>query len=312
MRTDTVAWRQDSGIVALLEDRWDIEGTTRSRCSSSGVYVRKDSTWTSVRLGWGRELCSESVFRGSVRGNSAGTEGVLESGGRLLRWDFLSGTLTEVHVRGVPNPTLPAWTPDDRLLVVSRQDGKGGDHVYLVNADGSGAHRFAAVPGHRIVSPAAMAPGLDRVALAVVGLPAVASGGLQESETEIIIATREEVSEAVAIGKDPAWSPTGELIAFTSLESREKQDSSWRLIVAGVHLVTPRGAATQQLVGGFLEVSGYPQGSGIPGGPLIWRPDGTQIAFVMVGPSGGVPSIVDIADGTGQVIPLARPSPVRQ
>jgi TolB protein len=99
----------------------------------------------------------------------------------------------------------PAWSPDGAKIAYT---GGGTPHIYVMNADGSGATPLPALPGDT-VDHAAWSP--DGARLAVHDL----SHG--------IVVMKADGSNPVALlpsgdfGTEPAWSPDGASIVFTKI-----------------------------------------------------------------------------------------------
>lgn len=142
------------------------------------------------------------------------------------------------------------WSPDGRHIGFTRGTRSGRDWLHVVEPDGSRETRIATLPED---AAWAWAPGGRRVAAAIN------SWGTIGPIHVISLRGRDRV---VAVGTDPAWSPDGSQIAF----------STGRLGRGGgaLFLVDVRTRATQQLT--------YPDDASdaLP----VWSPDGRTILFL--------------------------------
>jgi TolB protein len=206
--------------------------------------------------------------------------------GQQVAYDIVKGEIWLVRSDGTGRRRLtmdgsePAWSPDGRQLAFAREDG-----IYVVSADGSGEKRVVRTEGHT-ASPS-WSPDGRRIAfiqdfdLWVVGADgsdarhmslgrdadgvAWSPNGrelalVRRADIQLIDAdgrvmsqlTRNSVSES-----DPAWTPDGRSVAFTSEPDTE------------IFVTDPAGRHRRQLTRNEADDHSP-----------TWSPDRTQLAFV--------------------------------
>jgi Tol biopolymer transport system component len=222
-------------------------------------------------------VCNVEVMNGDGSGRHRVARGFLPTwspdGSRLAYWgpwkyttrltvlDLRTGRRQQFSPRADPNHTMvpPAWSPDgSRLAIVTLHGGKADLSAVTLN-DGrvtrlvsrvalSSYDTYPSLP-----SPVAWSPdGSSIVYTAPSGQLAVvpASGG----SPSVLISN--------LLGRNPAFSPDGSMIAF---------DSGWGLFVANSDGSNPRqlfpGTTPNNKIGS------------VPGPPLRWSNDGSQIAY---------------------------------
>jgi Tol biopolymer transport system component len=165
----------------------------------------------------------------------------------------------------IRNAENPAWSPDGRLVAFDRKTARGDWDLFVANADGSGERQL----DH---------PGGDEYK------PSWAPDGAQLAYTdgeEIYVVNadgtrRRSITES-ADDPDgvyqPAWSPTGDWIAFIT------QDGV-------ITLIHPDGSDRHDLSGDGTALT------------PTWSPDGTEIAYDAAGIQGWDDIYVSNADGT--------------
>lgn len=102
----------------------------------------------------------------------------------------------------------PAWSPDGEVIAFTT-DRDGTDHIYLMNANGSGPRRLTS--GSRSEFEAAWSPDGERLALV--------SGTGSQSQIFIVNADGSDlrqITDGPGLNRNPSWSPDGSLIAFWS------------------------------------------------------------------------------------------------
>jgi hypothetical protein len=160
----------------------------------------------------------------------------------------------------------PSWSRDGTRVAFTRLDGNSGEHVYVMNADGSDVRRIATgfhspswAPDHRTL---------------VVAQGGVYQGALFLIDTEDSLAAPRPIQ---TMAGSPAWSPDGTKIGYVALSG----DDGYHAL----HLVDPDGSnhqvLTQQDPGGIQRLS--------------WSPDGKSIAYSKCLPDGCDVYVVDVA-----------------
>jgi Tol biopolymer transport system component len=163
------------------------------------------------------------------------------------------------------------WSPDSSLLVFDYYPRHMNADVFVVAADGGGAHRIARSASSPDWSPDGSRIALRRIFPPPVGIYVVAPDG---TDPRLLVPTD--------FGRDPSWSPDGRKIAFGDER--------------GIWIVNSDGK-------GQLSQLTHDDDS-----EPAWSPDGTKIAFVRA--TGKAPGdnrdiwVVSV-DGTGEQ-PLTR------
>jgi Tol biopolymer transport system component len=123
-------------------------------------------------------------------------------------------------------------------------------------------------------------------------------------------------SETVAAGYQASWSPSGEWIAYVSIEfdtvgsrvNLNRPDGTRRKIgvwIPVVRLVRPDGTGDHEVYASN-DASTYGTGdrmrTGSPWGPLVWSPDGSRLAFSRQYPTGSSIWVLGItSDGLKEI-----------
>lgn len=123
----------------------------------------------------------------------------------------------------------PAWSPDGETIAFTT-DRDGADHIYLMNANGSGPRRLTS--GSRSESEAAWSPDGKMLAFA---------SGI-DGETEIFVVNADgtdlrQITDSPGRNQNPTWSADGSLIAFWSDRSGNPE----------IYLIGVDGAGLTQL-----------------------------------------------------------------
>jgi dipeptidyl aminopeptidase/acylaminoacyl peptidase len=136
-----------------------------------------------------------------------------------------------------------SWSPDGRRLAFDGGPG-GEDHIYVVNADGSGLRQLTRGED----TTPAWSP--DGRTIAFVR-------GVSTFEIYLMNADGSDPRKLTA-GDSPAWSPHGTLLAFDRGGGAYSGDSG------GLYVIQPGGGHAQRLGNGTAPV---------------WSPDGRELAF---------------------------------
>ena len=160
----------------------------------------------------------------------------------------------------------PSWSRDGTRVAFTRVDQNSGEHIYIMNADGSQVRRIASgfhspswAPDHRSL--------------------VVAQGGLYQG-TLFLIDTEDTLAAPRPIQSmagSPAWSPDGSKIGYVALSG----DDGYHAL----HVIDPDGSNHQVLA------------QQDPGGiqRLSWSPDSKSIAYSKCLPDGCDVYVVDVA-----------------
>ncbi len=144
--------------------------------------------------------------------------------------------------------TWPAWSPDGKLIAfVSRRDGPG--HIFVMNADGTGARRVTTSPMEDD-HPSWSADGKKIVFGREGALFVVPSAG----------GPAKRVGKGFGNAADPAWSPDGKHIAYDYRRPGFNIREIWLMNADGT---------------GIRKLTNLGAKSALP----AWSPDGSQIAY---------------------------------
>jgi dipeptidyl aminopeptidase/acylaminoacyl peptidase len=160
----------------------------------------------------------------------------------------------------------PAWSPDGQRIAFVGGPARHvivGGNIYVVNADGSGLLQLT--NGLRDGQPA-WSPDGTRLTFVVgqgTALVVIDADGTD----------RRVISRDRGFYQVPTWSPDGSLIAFRSTTAI----GSERVAVFTIH---PDGSGERRL-------------PVLSGGPIVWSPDGSQLAYP------GIPNVVWVMDVDG-------------
>jgi hypothetical protein len=196
----------------------------------------------------------------------------------LLRLAVVALTCTLAGTVPVPAAQTTFQGVDGRIAFVAK--GTRGQDIYTVRPDGTGRLRLTFTGSAR--DPRYDVTG-SRIAYTTVGVFSkdvwvMRANGASQTE---LIATQANESE-------PAWSPDGQWLAYSSDESGRKQ----------VHLLNIPTGHSQQLT---FATDGL-RSAWSP----VWSPDGTRIAFVGKVPS-GLPETVEFYYKFWHVVMTIRP-----
>ena len=174
-----------------------------------------------------------------VRGNSTTRISVMDPDGKNSR-DLSTTCGTE-----------PAWRPDGQAVAYSCAEANASD-IYIVNADGTGAHNITNSPGAHEEHPSWSPDGTK-----IVFEGNDAGGGLfiinadGSNRTQLTTVSTDEYAE---------WSPVGQTIAFARWNGGTRQ----------ILTITADGNTVTEVSPSFANIDQTP----------TWSQDGSQIAFV--------------------------------
>ena len=154
----------------------------------------------------------------------------------------------------------PAWSPDGRRVAFTEYGNRG--YIWVVNADGSNAHRLVKAPVSFVWEVDWNPVIADRVAFSTGSW--VSSIYVMNTNGSNAHKLAPDLRDSVV---EPAWSPNGRQIAFSS---------NWSMAKADIYTVDAAGDVPVRLT----------QNRVFDGSPS-WSPDGRSIAFVRSTGKGG-------------------------
>ncbi|MFC4035597.1 protein kinase [Streptomyces polygonati] len=167
---------------------------------------------------------------------------------------------------------LPVWAPDRATFAFTRSGPSSS--VWVADADGSNAHRVAAISGGKV----AWSP--DGTRLAVTRIK---DGVLQIYTVNVSDGSARQLTTGTGAVQDPEWSPDGQQLAVCI----QAQPGLWQINLLKVSDPT---AAPRQITHGTQRAL-----------DPVWSPDGSRLAYTygkpLVGSQGDIHLIG--ADGTG-------------
>jgi len=268
-----------------------VEGAARSAISPDGrtlaIFREESDTTLAMTLWFSSPPGAEPTRYTSPPFDNSTTDAVLRyspDGSKLLVWvmgaaggkDSVKGTRFVLiagqtsdprtvlpSLEGPRAPPLFAWLPDNRSIVLVRNDGQTpGSHLWIADTESNRVRPLtvtngneaspAVAPDGRRLAFASEATDFDLVLVPIDGSPA----------RTFLSSTRNEL--------DPAWSPTGAQYAFVS--DRNGRQEIWLHSEEGA---SERGAYERPLV----TDADYPGSRTIVLGSLAFAPDGQRLAY---------------------------------
>jgi TolB protein len=195
-----------------LKPRWNAQGTAIAY--TSYLKGNPDQYIADFLLGSTRRIS----FRSGIN-----TGGAFSPNGSLLALTLSPGSDSEIFTidpvagrevaRLTNSPGIdvsPAWSPDgSQIAFVSERS--GGPQIYVMNADGSNAHRVTFQGTHN--TDPSWSPKGDRIAF--VGR----DGGFNVFTVKTDGGGMQRITQNQGDNEDPSWSPDGDYLAFSSTRS---------------------------------------------------------------------------------------------
>jgi len=179
------------------------------------------------------------------------------SSGQIYLLGGPAGRLT--HVALPARATAPTWSPDHRWLAV-----RVGQSLYLVRANGRGAHRLA--PRGRVVTDAAWSPTRD--VLVVASYLRKHSASPHYHVDLVSTAGHSRTLSKSSFVSGMAWSPDGASVAIGAPKylHHGPERLRWRSRIAVTNVGTGSTDVIAHHRGGILDIAG-------------WTPDGSHILY---------------------------------
>lgn len=259
-----VAWRTNlKGPVIQRVDAWVADDVVQTMCEGTGLYV-VDSLERTTAWHSGQPLCDVLAQSHTVDlddGNALLYADRFDKGG-IYRLDLETSRKTLLFDRCLPPTSSPAWSPDGRVVAfVANCVDREHAFLHVMNSDGSGVRAVEPAQSRNIREDGpSWAPDGREIAL----VQNIGMQNLQIVIADISTGTRRVV---VAGGRAPAWSPTGEWIAYLTHDSAG--------ITSSAVGVVSRDGSPARLLFSPSESSPVSQVAGA----LVWSPDGRSIAF---------------------------------
>lgn len=269
-----IMWlNDDARLVFQRVDQWVSGDVVQPTCDSTGLYIAAAegsvSSWRS-----GKALCEilwhvDGVDLSSDRRSLLYTSGFQD--GQLVRLNLGDLSSTPVATKCRAGRIAPTSSPDGRTVAFAANCGQRGEgpFLHLMNADGSGI-RLVGAPNDssRVGGSLTWSPDGQQIAY-------VRDNGLQPGVI-VITDTLGHEQRVIAHGYGPAWSPTGEWIAYLSQDSPRNSTPFLRL-------VRPDGTGDRILFPLSERVTVDQAARSVPGawagGPLVWSADAKLLAF---------------------------------
>lgn len=225
-----------------------------------------------------------------TRGPGVEFDPALSPDGKRIAWRSIRNGNEEVRVANVDgtgvrnltrHPALdyaPAWSPDGDKIAFASTRGNGArlPQIWVMNADGTNAHMLTRASGEY---PAWSRDG-KRIAFAI-NQP-VRQDGFDISVVGADGRNLHRITRNNLYEMGPAWSPDGRWLAFYAGNGGQHD----------IYVMRSDGTSRRRLTRAGGELPTWSPGGryiayAAPSGLVIIRPDGTQVAHLVTGVSGG-------------------------
>jgi Tol biopolymer transport system component len=183
-------------------------------CDSTGIgWGRGSPLNTRTALHYGGNALCQVLGRGMGRSLSTDRRRLLynDGSGNIELLTLSSGARTTVADRCVPHWNVPAWSADNRYIAFSAncRSPETSAHLHIADGSGSNVHAVGQAVADRMERYPSWAPDGRQIAVSL------SSGGRHDSIAiaSVLTGTREVIDR----GSMPAWSPTGEWVAYAQV-----------------------------------------------------------------------------------------------
>jgi len=286
-------WLPDGELILVHLELYNYADVYASTCEGSGIFVVQTSGRGKAKaLAIGQPDCHAAQSTEGVAIDPLGRTLVYAvlvkpNNSRLVQLDLLNWREDTLQAGCAIYHEHPAFSADGRRIATDGmcQTREGNYEIYLMNADGSGLHRIGGADTASHQTPAWSAEGARLVYVRH-------AGPVERPINQIVVVDSAGLHpRAIARGVSPAWSPTGEWIAFLADGPHD----------ADIRLIRPDGT-DERVVFHNSVTSTYSRGWGLMyegriWGALVWSPNGKELAFVRAFDRGSTIWIVNVANG---------------
>lgn len=280
---EPVAWLSPNQLIVLWKDEWRSgPDAVWIRCARTGIY-EIDSAGHRAKILTGQDMCDATARASDFEFNSARQMLVFADTTQVYRLDLASRSRISIAPPELRFTGFPSLSPDGERLAFfgaeSSGDSVGGRRgLYLAGPTAATPRLLFPLRRPNMASNASWAPDRSRLAVSVYS----SSPPYEDGAQILILDTTGQLVRALASGRQPAWSPTGDWIAYLSVSQRLQADST-RARLTSLRAIRPDGT-DERLVfspndsavfGAFTEKTV----AGSPSGRIVWSRDGRSLAF---------------------------------
>jgi Tol biopolymer transport system component len=299
-----IRWLPNGQLVLMHLEQYNSADVYGSTCGGSGLYSADTKRRVAPQaLAVGRPSCEAAIGRDGATVDPLGqflvySVRVEPNGSQLVRFRISDGRLDTVRAGCAIYHEHPAFSADGQLIATDGmcRNRDGSYEVYLMKTDGTGLRRIGTADTASHESPS-WSPDAERLVYMRH------SGPLERPTNEIVVVdSAGRRASVLAHGLLPSWSPT-ESIAFLAPDGDRRNEYEIRVI-------QPNGSGERVVFRNKVKSTfsrGWgPMSEGKIWGPLVWSPDGQELAFTRAYDLGSVIWVVNVI--TGAARQLTAPS----